>query len=98
MTLDEIAQIRDLKPLTIVSHLEKLVEDKKEINLTPYRPEDEERLLVIHDAFISLGTLQLSPVHNYLYERYGGEYSFDELRMARLFLSAEDRLMIEELG
>jgi ATP-dependent DNA helicase RecQ len=41
MTLDEIAQIRDLKPTTILSHLEKLLEEKKTMNLTPYRPEDE---------------------------------------------------------
>jgi len=59
MALDEIAQIRDLKPLTILSHLEKLAEEKKEINLTPYRPEDETRLRTIHEAFVALGTLQL---------------------------------------
>ena len=41
MTLDEITQIRDLKPTTILSHLEKLLEEKKTMNLTPYRPEDE---------------------------------------------------------
>lgn len=58
-TLDEIAQIRDLKPTTILSHLEKLLEEKKKITLTPYRPEDETRLDFIHDAFVALGTLQL---------------------------------------
>lgn len=97
-SLEEIAQIRDLKPLTIFSHLEKLLEEKKKINLALYRPEDEERLAIIHDAFVALGTLQLGPVREHLCDTYEEEYSFDEIRIARLFLSEEDRLTVEEQG
>ncbi len=96
LSLDEIANIRDLKPTTILAHLEKLVEEKKKINLTPYRPEDEERLNAIHDVFVSLGTFQLGPVHGYLCDTYEEGYSFDEIRMARIFLSEEDILAIEQ--
>jgi|GEM_PF-3182821 len=59
VSLEEIAQLRDLKPVTIFSHLEKLLEEKKKIDLMPYIPEDAERLTVIHDTFVALGTLQL---------------------------------------
>jgi uncharacterized protein YpbB len=98
MTLDEIAQIRNLKPLTILTHLEKLLEEKKKINLTPYRPTDDTRFNAIHEAFVTLGTLKLAPVHAHLYNVYDEEYSFEELRMARLFLSEEDRLAIESVN
>lgn len=95
MSLEEIASTRDLKPMTIFSHLEKLIDERKTIDLTPYRPADESRLTAIHDVFVSLATLQLGPVHQHLYDIYDEEYTFDELRIARLFLSEDDRLTIE---
>ncbi|MEI6710771.1 MAG: helix-turn-helix domain-containing protein [bacterium] len=98
LSFEEIAEIRNLKPTTILAHLEKLLEEKKTINLSPYCPEDEERLNTIHDAFVSLGTLQLGTVHRHLCDVYEEEYSFDEIRMARIFLSEEDKLAIEQLN
>lgn len=50
----------------------------------------------IHDAFVDAGTLKLATVRQYLFQTYEEEYTFDELRIARLFLSAEDRMAIEE--
>lgn len=95
MMLDEIAQIRNLKPLTILTHLERLLDEKKTMDLTLYRPTDEARISAIHEAFVTLGTLKLAPVHTHMYDVYDEEYSFEELRMARLFLSEDDRLAIE---
>jgi hypothetical protein len=96
MSIEDIATYRGLKSSTIFTHLEKLVEEKKKINLAPYRPEDEQRLGVIHDAFVDLGTLQLGRVYEHLCDMHEEEFSFDELRIARLFLSENDRLTIEE--
>ena len=50
----------------------------------------------IHDAFVDVGTLTLAPVRQYLFETYEEEYTFDELRIARLFLSNEDKVAMEE--
>jgi hypothetical protein len=74
-----------VKVSTIISHIEKLLEEGKEIDLEPYRPDDEERLGVILGGFSALSTEALSPVREYLYETYGEEYDYDEVRLARLF-------------
>lgn len=47
MSLEEIAIERELKVSTIVSHIEKLIEEGKEVNLDAFRPEDHERLSLI---------------------------------------------------
>lgn len=52
----------------------------------------------IHDAFVEVGTLKLAIARQHLFETYEEEYTFDELRIARLFLSSEDRMAIEEMG
>ena len=94
-TFDEIATLRNLKSSTIWSHVEKLIEEWKIINLTPYRPTDEERLSQIIWGFIALGTLSLSPVREYLYDTYDEEFDYDEVRIARFFLTPAHRKKIE---
>lgn len=98
MPLDEIAEIRSLKVGTIFTHLEKLLDEEKVIDLTPYTPDDSGRMKNIHDAFVDAGTLKLATVRQHLFQAYEEEYTFDELRIARLFLSIEDRMAIEEAG
>lgn len=95
MSLEEIASLRDLKVMTIFSHLEKLIDEGKNIDLALYRPDDEWRLGIIHEAFINESTLQLWLARQYLQNAHGENYSFDEIRIARLFLSEEDKLTIE---
>ncbi len=95
-SLDDIAQIRNIKISTIFSHIEKLTEEGKTIDLTAHRPDDTDRLSDIHRAFIEVGTLSLSPVRELLASLHDQDYTYDELRMARLFLSASDRKKIEE--
>lgn len=94
-SLDDIAEIRNIKLSTIFSHIEKLIEEWKSIDLTPYFPEDWDRLLDIHRAFVEVGTLSLSPVREFLVSLHDTDYTYDELRMARLFLSVDDRQRIE---
>ncbi len=86
MDLESIATIRDIKASTIFSHIEKLIEEWKKIDLEEFRPGDEERLARILDVFRRLSTDSLSPVKEYLEDEYDGIYDYDELRMARLFL------------
>lgn len=56
------------------------------MDISYLRPDDEDRLLQILDAFDALQTESLSPVREYLMEQYGGEFGYDEVRLARLFL------------
>jgi len=81
----QIAKVRQLKENTILDHIEKLVSTGK-INRV-----DLHRLLTtsltlslpkIHTAFRQLNTDRLSPV----FEKLGGAYSYDELRIARMML------------
>jgi hypothetical protein len=85
LSLEEIAIEREVKVSTVISHIEKLLEEGKEMDLDLYRPEDEERLGRILGGFTTLSTDALSPVREYLYETYWEEYDYDEVRLARLF-------------
>jgi ATP-dependent DNA helicase PIF1 len=95
-SLDDIAEIRGIKISTIFSHIEKLTEEGKNINLSSHKPNDSKRLSDIHRAFIEVGTLSLSPIREFLSSLHDEDYTYDELRMARLFLSVDDRKKIEE--
>ena len=95
-SLDDIAEIRNIKVSTIFSHIEKLTEEGKVIDLSSHRPDDSERLSDIHRAFVEVGTLSLSPVREFLASLHDEDYTYDELRMARLFISVSDRTKIEE--
>lgn len=81
LSLSEIASGREMTIGTIISHLEKLKELGVEMNFEKFRP-DENDLSKIKEAFATTGDIKLSPVHRLL----GGEYSYDDIRLARLFL------------
>lgn len=89
LSLEEIAHERSLKASTIYSHVEKLLEEGKDIDLEKIRPLDEERLARILEWFQTLSTEALSPVREYLFETHGEDYDYDEVRLARLFLSSK---------
>jgi hypothetical protein len=95
-TLDDIANLRNLKPSTIFSHLEKLLEEGKTLDISPYRPTDEERLSMIHKGFVMIGSTSLTTVREYLADIHDEEFDYDELRIARLFLSDADHRKISE--
>ncbi|MEK7560443.1 MAG: AAA family ATPase [Patescibacteria group bacterium] len=88
LSVTQITQHRNLTPGTIISHLEKLVAAKRldpRHELLHLRPEAG-RFEKIKTAFeavtIKEGRMALSPA----YEILGGDVTFDELRLARLFL------------
>lgn len=43
-----------------------------------------------------MGTLSLSPVREFLRSLHDEDYTYDELRMARIFIPESDRKKIEE--
>ena len=66
------------------------------MNLDAYRDKIDSRVKDIHSAFIEMGTLSLSPVREFLRTLHDQDYTYDELRMARILLSDADRKKIEE--
>ena len=81
LSLAEIASGREMTIGTIISHLEKLKELGVEMNFEKFKP-NESDLRKIKEAFAATGDTKLSPVHRLLC----GEYSYDDIRLARLFL------------
>ncbi len=82
LNLKQIAKKRGMVITTILGHLEKLKEKDKKIDLNIFKPK-QKALMEMHKAFLKSGDTKLSPVYKALKEKY----SFEELRIARLFLA-----------
>jgi ATP-dependent DNA helicase RecQ len=80
LSVEEIANERDLKPSTIISHLSELAEAGEAIDIDGLVP--PEHYPVIVDALQQIGGDLLGPVKHYL----GEEYSFEEIRLVRAVL------------
>ena len=90
-TIDEAAKERDIVPGTVIEHLAKARELGWDINLKHIKPKKKD-LKTIGDAFemtksddVSIQDAKLTPVKRYL-DQSGEEYSFDDIKLARLFL------------
>ncbi len=81
LSIVEMAKRRGLVSGTIMGHLEKIHLADPALSLDYLRP-DSSRLTKITAAFKKSGGLSLSPVRKIL----GEAYSYDELRLARMFL------------
>ncbi len=85
-SVDEIAKERGFVMRTIFDHLDHLIKDNK-INLNNLMrivsPELVKALPEIHKTFTSLDTSKLGPVM----EKLNNKYSYDDLRIARMFLN-----------
>jgi uncharacterized protein YpbB len=87
MNLNQIAAERGLKQETIVSHLEKIKEDEYFVKnkfksaMKAFRPRAE-NIKEIKKAFKKKPEANLTAI----YRALGGKYSFEELRVARLFI------------
>jgi ATP-dependent DNA helicase RecQ len=82
LPIEEIAAKRGLASSTILGHIEKIVDSGEEINIDYLKPRSE-KLDAIHKAFEKSNTTNLTPARDIL----GGDYSYDEIKLARLFLS-----------
>jgi ATP-dependent DNA helicase RecQ len=83
MSIGEIASLRGVTPGTIAAHIEKLVSTGAEIDIAYLRP-PVEKFEKIKTAFKKSGGFALTPVRAIL----GEEFSYEELRLARLFIKA----------
>jgi uncharacterized protein YpbB len=81
MSLEKMASMRGLSAGTIAAHIEKLVSSGEKIDIDYLRP-SVEKFDKIKAAFQQSGGTALSLVREMLGERF----SYEELRLARLFL------------
>lgn len=81
LILKDLAKKRGVKIETILTHLEKLKEENILPDIKHLKPANN-RLQTIHKAFFKTGSDKLSPVKSIL----PANFSFEEIRLARLFL------------
>jgi hypothetical protein len=81
MTIGQISAKRGLAPGTIINHIEKIADIDPHFDISYLKPAPE-RLAKISAAFKKTDGIALTPVREIL----GDDYSFDELRLARMFL------------
>jgi ATP-dependent DNA helicase RecQ len=84
LSLSRIAERRGLNTGTILSHLEKLLEEGEKIDIAHLAP-SAQRLEKIRAAFKESGGPILAPVRRLL----GEDFSYEELRLARIFIKNE---------
>ena len=81
LSIQDIAESRGMTTGTIISHLEKLKKCIDTIDFSHFKPKEKD-LKKIKQAFIDTGDTKLAPVRSLLDKKY----SYEELRLARLFL------------
>src|SRR3989338_3727527 len=81
--LMEIAKRRGLTPGTIIAHIETITAADPQLNIA-YLKLPQHRLQAITTAFAQSKGTALAPVRQIL----GESYSYDELRLARIFIAA----------
>jgi ATP-dependent DNA helicase RecQ len=83
MSIEEMASKRGLEAGTIASHIEKLLNAGEQIDIEYLRP-PVEKFETIKAAFKKSGGAAMSPVRGML----GEQFSYEDLRIARLFITS----------
>ncbi len=82
VSIEEIAERRNLSPETILGHIEKLVELKEQVDIGHVLPAKKD-LDKIKKAFKELDTHKLTPVVEHL----KGKYTYHEVRLVRAYIA-----------
>lgn len=77
LSIAEIAQKRNLRPTTIIRHLSDLIEKNQPVDINQLVPVEKQKKIL--QVLETLGDIPLTPIKDYLGERY----SFDEIRLVR---------------
>jgi ATP-dependent DNA helicase RecQ len=77
LSVNEIADKRNVRPTTIIGHLADLIQKNQPVDLNKLvSPERQQKIWQVLEA---LGDINLAPIKDYL----GKDYSFDEIRLVR---------------
>jgi len=79
-SLSQIAKKHGFQEVTIVRHIEKLISEGEEIDISYLKP-SAEKLEKIKKAFEKCGDEKLKPVFDFL----EGKYSYEEIKVGKLF-------------
>ncbi|MBP9869347.1 RecQ family ATP-dependent DNA helicase [Patescibacteria group bacterium] len=90
ISLDRIALMRRLSLGTILQHLEKAIEQGRKLDIS-HLEVSPDRLARVDAAFQKTGSDMLTPVRQIV----GEDFSYDELRIARLVLKAKRASVLE---
>lgn len=83
ISVDRIAKNQDLRPSTVINHIEKLIDSGERLDLE-YLKLPTDRYETMKQAFYECGDEKLKPVFEYL----GEKYEYDEIKLARVLLRA----------
>lgn len=89
--LQDVADERELTIGTIIEHLDKARQLDWDVNFKHIRPSSEDMEIItevfqtLREPGITLQEIKLTPIKRYL-DRAGHVYSFDDIKLARLFL------------
>ncbi len=86
LSVEEIAQKRNVRPTTIIRHLSDLVEMNQPVNLNALVPLHRQEKIC--QAFLVVGIHSLTPIRDYL----GQDYTYDEIRLVRGRWRRENKL------
>ncbi len=81
-SIEDIATQRGLKPVTIIGHLEQLKLSGAEMDIERFNTIPNGDFEVIADMLEKVGSQSLVPA----FKKLKGKYSYDELKLARLFV------------
>ena len=81
LSIEQVAQERDMSPSTIFAHVEMLVQTGENLDLRAHLPSPD-RAMRVQDAFHEVGDNRLTPVKELL----GDDYSYEEIRLVRAFM------------
>ena len=81
LSINEVAQERDISLSTIFTHIEMLVQTGESLDLRAHLPSPD-RAMRIQDALHKVGDNRLTPVKELL----GDDYSYEEIRLVRAFI------------
>ncbi len=83
-SIEEIASMRGLAPGTIIQHIETLIKRGDSLDIR-YLRLPEQQIEEMREAFSRFQGEALKPV----FDAFGGKYSYDQLRLGRVFLTLE---------
>jgi ATP-dependent DNA helicase RecQ len=81
LSIEQIAEMRDCKEGTVIQHIEKMIQDGENVDISYLKPKESD-LQRIRKAFLETNDTRLAPVKGLL----GEKYSYDQLRVARFFI------------
>lgn len=87
LTVDVIAEMRDIRPTRVVAHLAELIEMNQEVDINQLVDSESQQAIIT--AIELVGDRSLTPI----YQLLGEKYTYDEIKLVRAWLRRNNPLM-----